>query len=51
MSLKDPWMRKQGTADRRNYRTLTILLKLEITRRLESGRNHIEVMSWYSTRL
>ena len=51
MSLKAPWMSEQGTASRRNHRTLTILLKLEIIRRLENGKNHIEVMSWYSTGL
>jgi len=49
MALEDPWISKQGTASRRNYRTLTILQKLEIIRRLERGKNHIEVMSWYST--
>jgi hypothetical protein len=51
MFLKDPWMSKQGTAGRRNHRTLTILQKLEVIRRLESGKNHIEFMFWYSTGL
>jgi hypothetical protein len=51
MSLKDPWVSKQSTASRSNYRTLTILLKLEIIRRLESGKNYIAVLSWYSTGL
>ena len=36
--LKDPQMSKQGTASRRNYRTLRILQKLDIIMRLESGK-------------
>jgi hypothetical protein len=51
VALKDPWMSEKVTVSRRNHRTLTILQKLEIIRRLESGKNHIEVMSWYSTGL
>jgi hypothetical protein len=39
MSLKDPWMSEQCTASRRNHRTLTIVLKLEIIRGLENGKN------------
>jgi len=51
MAVEDPQISKHGTASRRNYRTLTILQKLEIIRRLERGKNYIEVMSWCSTGL
>jgi hypothetical protein len=45
MALEDPEISKQGTAGKRKHVTLTVPQKLEIIRKLESGRLKSVVMS------
>lgn len=48
MASEDPKMSKQGTAGKRKHVTLMIHQKIEIIRRLESGKSQSVVMATYS---
>jgi hypothetical protein len=45
---KDQTLSKQGTAGKRKHVSLTVLQKLEITRRLESNKSQRDFMVSYN---
>jgi hypothetical protein len=49
MASEDPKMSKQGTAGKRKHVTLMIHQKIEIIRRLESGKSQSVVMASHNT--